>query len=103
MSALINETEQSKTLELLDLLKHKIEQSMMQDKSIVISMESPMIKFLKTSYICNYEFTTDRIYIDSDNVDFSIDISKVTNIIYEDGEEHFTLLHNDIEIRIYFI
>lgn len=103
MSALINETEQSKILELLHLLKNRIHESMIQDTSIVISIESPIINLLKTFYIFEYQITIDQIYIESDNAEFHMDFKKITDFSYNNEEECFTIIHNEMKIILYFM
>lgn len=100
MGALINETKRS-LKEVLELLKQKIDETIIEDRSIGISIETDFMNCLNRLYVEDYEVTNTQIYLSYDNLDINILFNENTEIVYEDEEEHFTITHNGASILLY--
>jgi hypothetical protein len=100
MSALINETGKGKVLE---LLREKVEESIVYKEPIVISIENSFITCLDGVYIANYDVLDDRIYLE-DGIELNIMLNEDVEISHEiDGDSHcFKIKHKETEVRLYF-
>ena len=105
MITLINETNVEYNA-LLTLLRQKIEESIINEKAICISIESSIVNYLDAIYVENYKVDEERIYLSKDN--FELDIlfdNNIASIEYTDIylDEYFKIIHNNnTEIRLYF-
>lgn len=107
MGALINETKEGKLnfRSLVTLFKQKIEDSIINDKSIIISASNSCVSFRNTISIADYECDTEKIYLNDDNFELHLDMSEIKEVKYDDTfDECFTFLHNDsTEIHLCFL
>jgi hypothetical protein len=100
MGELVKDTERSKVLE---LLKEKIEESILCKEPVVISIENSFINCLDGVYIKNYEVSDERICLE-DRIELMIMLNEDMAISYEeDGIGYsFKIIHKETDIRLYF-
>ena len=101
MNVLINNTTQSLE-QMLELLKQKIDETILEDRSIVISMETSLCTCLHKMYVGDYEVNNMQIYLQEDNFELNINLPDISQIEYDDvAEECFMIIHNNGIISLY--
>lgn len=109
MEALINEAEKIKSKfkfgSLITLFKQKIEDAIINDKSIIVSASSSCIEFRNTILIEDYECDIEKFYLNNGNFELHLKMNEIQEVKYDDTcDECFTFLHNDsTEIQLCFI
>lgn len=103
----INTTNETKSadlmVDLLDLFKQKLIKNIEADRDVIISICSPEVKCLDSIQIYDYEVTADEIYLTGDDLELHIGIKKNTVAkYYEEAEEYFSFVTNEVEINLYF-
>lgn len=110
MEALINGAEKIKSKfkfgSLVTLFKQKIEDAIINDKSIIVSASNSFMAIRNTILIEDYECDTERFYLNNENFEIQLKMDEIQEIIYDyttcDG--CFTFLHNDnTEIHLCFL
>ena len=87
-------------MELVNLLKRKIEEFITEDKKIVIDVSSPLIICRNTFSTEDYEINNEYLYLNQGNFELHIKLDKV-KIEYDNTvDENFILVYNDTEIMI---
>lgn len=99
MNALINITEEA-GCSLQDILKDKIEKSIINDKLVCIIISSQFVECRNTFYIADYEVDEDCIYINADNFELHIMQNDIMEMNYNDCDEQFVITgkHNKVNI-----
>lgn len=99
MNALIPETEMKSRLKfgnLVTLFKQKIEDCVMNEKSIIISASSPIMECRNTILIEDYEFDIAKFYLNNGNFELYLKMNEINDIKYDNTyDECFTFIHND--------
>lgn len=108
MNALIPEAEMKRRLKfsnLVTLFKKKIEDCVINKKSIIISASSPIMECRNTILIEDYEFDIYNFYLNNGNFELYLKMNEIQEIKYDDTyEETFTFLHSDnTEINLCFL
>ena len=104
MKALIN-VANTKCKDLLLLLKDKIEECIISNSTIVLSVENPYMNCLTSINVEDYEVDIDneKVYLSGHDFDLNIIVDDKTQIAYDDTyEEHFKILHKETEIVLNF-
>ena len=103
MTALINETKYSLE-QTLELLQKKIENSIIEERSVGVSIETDFFTCLHKLYIEDYWVTDTQIYLLFDNFELTINIEDVVSIEYEDAtEEYFKITHISNSVIYLFV
>ena len=104
MGALIKETRKNSLEDLLELLQQRIDESIIEDHSISISVENKTINYLNSGRINDYKLSTHSIYLNCDGFELNICIDDKMEFTYEDSyDEYFQIVHDGMEIRLYFV
>lgn len=105
MRALIRMTEFLKeNNNLLTLMTQKIEEYILADRSVCVSLEDSYITCRNKMNIETYEINTDYMSLTDENFEIHINFDNAATITYEEeSEECFTIAQNGIEFNLYFI
>ena len=89
--------------ELIVLLKQKIEDSIMENRKIVVDVSTPLISCRDTFSVEDYEVNDGYLYLNHRNFDLHINLDKI-EIKYDDTVyENFIFVHNDADIILQFL
>ena len=108
MDALINITNNASSnlqKELISLLKQKIEDSIIDDKPVIICISNSEIECRNTINIADYEVSDNYFSLNASDADIELHIKlneadvKYDNIL----EDEFIFIYEYMEIRLYFI
>ena len=99
MKALINEAEQGK---LLSLLKQKFEESMINETTICISIESAAMNCLNTILVESYEVNDEYVHMLNGDFEFTIAMNEETSVTYDNIEDCFKFQDDGTEIMLFF-
>lgn len=103
-SNLTNDLDNDKKGELISLLKHKIENSILEQRSIIIDVTAFMINCRNSIYVEDYEIDEESLYLNNKNFEVHIYFNNDTIIEYEEEpQECFTIKQNNREFNIFFI
>lgn len=109
MEALINGAEKIKSKfkfgSLVTLFKQKIEDAIINDKSIIVSASNSFIEIRNTILIEDYECDIERFYLNDGNFELHIKMEEIQEVKYDDTyDECFTFLHSDnMKIQLCFL
>ena len=88
---------------LVTLLKKKIEDCIMEDKSIVIDISSPVMECRNTIFIDDYEVDEERLYLNNGNFEIHINLNE-SKVEYDNTfDNEFTFVGNNAEIKLAFL
>lgn len=94
----------NKTKKLLELITKKIEEQILNNKAIFISVIGINFSYKNILNVDTYEIDQQHISLIDNNCEVNINLNDFTIIKYENIiEEYFTILQNDIEFNFYFI
>ena len=106
MIELVVETKRNYLLAVLELFKQKIEESVIEENVIILSIESPVMTLLETFHIVQYEITDKLIYLDS-NLTLNIILDEIEIFTYYNGEyeddAYFQIIYKEMDIKLYFL
>ena len=89
---------------LLTLMEQKIEECILDDKSICVSLEDSSMACRNKMNIESYEINANYMSLSDENFEVHIDFDNAATITYEEElEECFTIAQNGIEFNLYFI
>ena len=89
--------------ELITLLKQKIEDSILSNRSVIITISNPIMECRNTIYTDDYEIDGNKIYLNNGNFELHIDINE-TEIKRDDTcANSFTFVYKNMEIRLDFL
>jgi len=91
------------TLVRMTELRQVIENCILESKKICISISNSFISCMNKINIENYEVKDDYLYLADDNFEVHINFEDTTSITYNDFENCYTIMNNDMEISLYFI
>ena len=102
-SNLQNDTKDCSGNKLVMLLKEKIENSITEDKLIVVSFSSSSVESRNTFYVDDYEIDEDMLYLNNGNFELHVNLNK-SELKYDAAlDDCFTIVHNDTEVEICFL
>lgn len=85
------------------MLKKKIEDSIMNNKPIIIINSTPVMECRNTIYAENYDVEEDNLYLNSGDYELHINLNE-TEVKHNDMcEEEFIITHEDTETKLYFL
>lgn len=88
----------------ITLLKEKIEEAIENNRAIIASVSSSLMECRNTVYADIYEIEEESLFLCSGNFELHIDFNDDVKIMYDDlWLDEFTIVCNDIEVKIYFI
>ena len=111
MNVLIDVTEQvsnslqsngNKKMEVLKLLKDKIEDAVINDKSITTIITNSFAECRNNICIEGYELDEEYLYISNENFEIHIKSNDVTDLTYDSDEESFYITCKDNIIILIF-
>ena len=86
------------------VLKQKIEDSIMQHKSVIICISNPGLECRNTIYVEDYEFQENNLYLNDGDFDLHIEINEETEIKHDNLlEDEFMIVNKDTETKLYFM
>lgn len=85
------------------LLNKKIEESILNDKPIIIGIGNPAMECRNTIFPNDYYVEGSNLYINNGNFELHINLDKVEMEYNYDFEDNFIFTYNDMEIRLYFL
>ena len=98
-----NDVRDSYEGKLVMLLKEKIENSITEDKSIVVSVSNAALESRNTFYVDDYNVDQDMLYLNNGNFEIHVNLG-VSELTYDAAfDECFTIVHNDTEVEICFL
>ena len=105
MSTLIRTTEfLEENSNLLPLFMQKIEEYILDNRSVCICLSSSFMECRNTMIIDSYEINENYMSLFYGNFEVHINFDDATTITYEeDPEECFTITQNGMEFNLYFI
>jgi hypothetical protein len=105
MGALIRMTEFLKENgNLLTLMTQKIEECILEERSICVSLEGSSMTCRNRMNIETYEINANYMSLIDENFEVHIDFDNATTITYEEElEECFTITKDCMEFNLYFI
>ena len=104
MGALIRMTEFLKESNLLTLMTQKIEECILEERSICVSLEGSSMTCINRMNIETYEINANYMSLIDENFEVHIDFDNATTITYEEElEECFTITKDGTEFNLYFI
>lgn len=89
-----------------EVLKKKIEESIMQQKTIIVSISNPMLECRNTIHVEDYEYYDNNLYLNDGDFELHIELNENTKIQHDDSTEDeymITNANNNTETRLYFI
>lgn len=89
--------------DLLTLLTQKIKMCSIEEKTICITVDNPFMSYRNKIKIDDYELDATYLYLANDNFEVHIQFDNSTGITYDDFEDCFTIVNNNLEINLYFI
>lgn len=105
MNTMIDVTEQPSHSfvqeEVVLLLNQKIEDSVINQKPVIIGISNSVMECRNTIDIDDYEIDNERLYLNSGNFELHIQIVKITKNCNE-LEEQFICMCNNVEVVLYF-
>lgn len=88
---------------LVMLLKEKIENSITEDKPIVVSVSNSALESRNTFCVDDYEVNEDMLYLNNGNFELHVNLN-ISELTYNAAfDEYFTILHNNTEVEICFL
>ena len=100
--ALVNKAQNvSSNLQVLEILKERLYEAVVNKKSSFITVESPVMTYVSKIYIDEYILDEENLYLSGDH-EFNIRYSGI-KIEHDDMyEEHFILIHNEMKVTLTF-
>lgn len=89
--------------ELVALLKHKIEESIIENGKIAIDVSTHLINCRNTIYAEEYEVESNYFHLNHGNFELHINLDKIEMKYDNSLDENFILTNNDTEINIHFL
>ena len=89
--------------EVVNLIKEKIEESIINDKSIVVILENSCLECRNNFYIEDYDIDQECFYLSGNNFELHIKSDNMSDIKYNNTyDEQFTITCEDSEITLIF-
>lgn len=102
-NSLPNDLKNNSYKELINLLKEKIEESIMEDKKIVIDVLTPLINCRNTLSVEDYEINEEYLYLNYGNFELHINLNEI-EIKYDDIiDESFILTCNNSSVVLHIL
>ena len=96
-------TKQNKKESLINLLKDKIEKSIIDGKAIIIISKHFFMEYRNTLYVEDYEIDLFHLYLNENNFEAHIIFTDTTEIKYDNTyDESFVVTDKDSEITLIF-
>ena len=90
--------------DLLLLLKEKIEECVLDDRTVCVCLDCCSMACRNKINIEDYEINDNYLYLNDKNFEVHIDFDNNTSIKYKDAtEESFTITQNNMEFNLCFI
>lgn len=86
--------------ELINLLKQKIEESIIEDRRIIINVSTPLMICRNAITVEDYEINEKYLYLNHENFELHIDLDEI-EIKYNDIVNTYGLIYNDMNIVLY--
>lgn len=106
MNTMIEMTEQPDNSltqeEVVLLLSQKIEDSVLQQKTVIIGISSKFMECRNTIEIEDYEIDEERLYLNSGNFELHMQLAKIRRHNTNEFEEQFMCAYDNVEIVLYF-
>lgn len=102
-SNLLNNSNNNSNNELISLLKQKIEDSILKEKSVVAYISSPMIECRNTFYIEDFEINKENLYVNKGDYELHINLNKVDMKYDNSSDESFIITQDKLEIGFNFL
>lgn len=97
-----NELKDISQSKLLDLLKQKIEESIIEDKRIVVIVSTPLIICRNTFTVEDFEIDERYLYLNHKNFELHINLDEI-EIKYEVLDRDFKLTYKDMNIVLHLL
>ena len=100
--ALVNKAQKvSSNLQVLETLRERLDEAVVNNKSAFVTIESPIMTYVSKIYIDEYVLDEENLYLSGD-YEFDLKHSGI-EIEHDDMyEEHFILIHNEMKITLTF-